>query len=98
MFIKTNIPPTDKCLPSQLLNFLSILSSITFRLLLGIPRYLKGKEPFLHPNNCAYCSSQESATPVFHILIDHEGLKVVVDHYLQITYNSHNCLGKTILF
>jgi hypothetical protein len=33
---------------------------------------------------------QESATPVFHILIDHEGLQMVVlpqqgDHYLQIT-------------
>jgi hypothetical protein len=55
--MRASLPPTESNLPLQLLNFLWNLSTITLQSLLeilrglfGIPKYLKGIAPSLHPN------------------------------------------------
>jgi len=58
-FMSASHPPTDKSFPFQLLSLLLNLSSIwpqfvlvILTWLIGIPKYLKGKVPYLQPNTC----------------------------------------------
>ena len=68
--MRINRPPYDISLPFQQLSLFSNRSSMHFHSLfvslrwwIGIPKYVKGKVPNSHPNNCLYASCSSLALP-----------------------------------
>ena len=69
-FRRTNLSSYDKCLAFQHVNFFSKCSSTFLELILwsylwciGIPKYLKGYSPALHPKSLIYSSSNSFTCP-----------------------------------